>query len=268
MKKSILPILLTLGSYWNLGFALYTLYHANPNRYEGNLYIYSILFVLASYVLTGIALTILARAVDHSPARLAWIPFARLYLLGSLADVYTANRLTTEKTVQAVGYRPSRLRHQLTLLRAGNVAAGVISFVAVFLFLIFSLIPLLFLTEGIRQGQFDFSNTDPEVAIPMLAITFGGTWLAITAVISNLAIGGLLLICYGIALHRVYSALRLPFAPLWAIVSAPNPLLTALLLLIYTLRAKDRAERFLPPREDPARATPESPTEDAAESPS
>lgn len=268
MKKSILPILLTLVSYWNLGFVLYTLYYIERNSHDKDSYIIPLLFAIATYVLTGIALTILARAVDHSPARLAWIPFARLYLLGSLADVYTANRLTTEEAVRAVGYRPSRLRHQLPLLRAGNVVAGVFSFVAFMLFLIFSLIPLLFLSAAIYYGDFDLSHADLEVAIPMLAITFGGTWLAITAVISNLAISGLFAVCHGVALSRIYSALGLPCAPLWAAVSVPNPLLTALLLLIYTLRAKDRAERFLPPREDPAQTPPESPAEIQAQDPS
>ena len=268
MKKYILPVSLTVVSYGIYGFALYTLYHANPNRYEGDLYIYSILFVLASYVLTGVALTVLARSVKRSLIWMAWIPFARLYLLGSLADVYTANRLTTEEAVRAVGYRPSKLRHQLPLLRAGNVVAGVFSFVAFMLFLIFSLIPLLFLSAAIYYGDFDLSHADLEVAIPRLAITFGGTWLAITAVISNLAIGGLFAVCHGVALSRIYSALGLPCAPLWAAVSVPNPLLTALLLLIYTLRAKDRAERFLPPREDPAQTPPESPAEIQAQDPS
>lgn len=268
MKKQIPPILLAFASYGILGYVLYVLAYIERNSYDRDAFIVPLLFAIVTYAITGIALTILAASVKPSLIWMAWLPFARLYLLGSLADVYTANRLTTEEAVRAVGYRPSRLRHQLPLLRAGNVVAEVFSFVAFMLFLIFSLIPLLFLSAAIYYGDFDLSHADLEVAIPRLAITFGGTWLAITAVISNLAISGLFAVCHGVALSRIYSALGLPCAPLWAAVSVPNPLLTALLLLIYTLRAKDRAERFLPPREDPAQTPPESPAEIQAQDPS
>ena len=43
MKKYILPVSLAAVSYGEYGFVLYTLYHAKPNRYDGNLFIFSIL---------------------------------------------------------------------------------------------------------------------------------------------------------------------------------------------------------------------------------
>ena len=97
---------------------------------------------------------------------------------------------------------------------------------------------------------------------PRLAVTFGGTWLAITTVLCNLTFGGLSIFYCGVTLHRIYRALRLPCAPLWAILSVPNPLLASLFLLIYAIRTKDRAERFLPPEESPTEPPTEPPAED------
>ena len=251
MKKYILPVSLAAVSYGEYGFVLYTLYHAKPNRYDGNLFIFSILFVLASYVLTGVALTILARSVKPSRIWMAWIPFARLYLLGSLADLYTDNRMVPKKAHRLYRRLTSRLRYQVPLLRAGNVVTEAISFVLLPFFMIFSFIPLLILSEAILHGE-DFSRYDPEIVIPRLAVIFGGTWLFLTVVVFSLIIGALSTFCYGVSLHRIYRALRLPCAPLWAILSVPNPLLAALFLLIYALRTKDRAEQFLPPAEPPA----------------
>ena len=262
MKKYILPVSLTVASYGIYGFTLYTLYHANPNGHDRDLYIYSILFVLASYVLTGVALTILARSVKPSLIWMAWIPFARLYLLGTLADLYADNRMVSKKAHRLYRRRPSRLRYQVPLLRAGNVVTEAISFVLLPFFMIFSFIPLLILSEAILHGA-DFSRYNPEIVIPRLTVIFGGTWLFLTVVVFSLTIGALSTFCYGVSLHRLYRALGLPCAPLWAILSVPNPLLASLFLLIYALRTKDRAERFLPPEEPPA----ETPTEPPAEDP-
>ena len=266
VKKYILPVSLTVVSYGIYGFVLYTLYHAEPNRHDGNLFIFSILFVLASYVLTGVALTILARSVKPSLIWMAWIPFARLYLLGALADLYTDNRMVPKKADHLYRRLTSKLRYQLPWVCTGNVVSGMISVVAFMLFLVFSFIPLAFMAAAIYYGE-DFSNADLEVAIPMLAITFGGTWLAITTVLCNLTFGGLSIFSRGVSLHRIYRALRLPCAPLWAVVSVPNPLLASLFLLIYATRTKDRAQRFLPPEEPPAETPTEPPTEPPEEPP-
>ncbi len=266
MKKYILPTSLTVASYGIYGFVLYTLYHAKPNRYDGNLFIFSILFVLASYVLTGVALTILARSVKPSLIWMAWIPFARLYLLGTLADLYADNRMIPKKPNRFPRRRPSRLRYRLPLLRAGNVVTEAISFVLLPFFMIFSFIPLLILSEAILHGA-DFSRYNPEIVIPRLAVIFGGTWLFLTVVVFSLTIGALSTFCYGVTLHRIYRALRLPCAPLWAILSVPNPLLASLFLLIYATRTKDRAQRFLPPEEPPTEPPAETPTEPPTEPP-
>ena len=252
VKKYILPTSLTVASYGIYGFVLYSLCHANPNKYDGHFFIPPILFVLASYVLTGVALTILARPVKPSLIWMAWIPFARLYLLGTLADLYADNRMAPKKADHLYRRLTSKLRYQLPWVCTGNFVSGMVSFVAFMLFLVFSFIPLSFMIAAIYYGDLDFSNADLEVAIPTLAVTFGGTWLAITTVLCNLTFGGLSTFCYGVSLHRIYRALRLPCAPLWAILSVPNPLLAALFLLIYATRTKDRAERFLPPEEPPA----------------
>ena len=266
MKKYILPVSLTVASFGILGYVLYALCYISRNVQDKDAWIIPLLFTLATYLITGVALTILARSVKPSLIWMAWIPFARLYLLGSLADLYTDNRMVPKKAHRPYRRLTSRLRYQVPLLRAGNVVTEAISFVLLPFFMIFSFIPLLILSEAILHGE-DFSRYDPEIVIPRLAVIFGGTWLFLTVVVFSLTIGALSTFCYGVSLHRIYRALRLPCAPLWAILSVPNPLLAALFLLIYALRTKDRAEQFLPPEEPPAETPTEPPTEPPAEDP-
>lgn len=266
MKKYILPVSLAAVSYGILGYVLYALCYISRNVQDKDAWIIPLLFTLATYLITGVALTILARSVKPSLIWMAWIPFAQLYLLGALADLYADNRMIPKKADHLYRRLTSKLRYQLPWVCTGNVVSGMISVVAFMLFLVFSFIPLAFMAAAIYYGE-DFSNADLEVAIPMLAITFGGTWLAITTVLCNLTFGGLSIFYRGVSLHRLYRALRLPCAPLWAVVSVPNPLLASLFLLIYATRTKDRAQRFLPPEEPPTEPPAETPTEPPTEPP-
>lgn len=250
MKKCILPVLPAIVSYGILGYVLYTLYYISHNSQDKDAWVIPILFTVTTYLITGVALTLLARSVKPSLIWMAWIPFARLYLLGALADLYTDNRMAPGKARRPSRRRPSKLRYLLPWLRAGNVVTEAISFVLLPFFLIFCLVPLLFLSETIRNGE-DFSYpVDLTILIPRYTVIFGGTWLFLTVVVVSLILGGLAIFCRGVTLHRLYRALWLPCAPLWAIVSVPNPFLTALLFLIYAIRTKDRAERFLPSAEE------------------
>ena len=67
------------------------------------------LSAVACYVFLGVALTVLSRATGIGRVWQAWVPFANLYLIGLLADVYTDNRLTTEADRARPFYTPSLL---------------------------------------------------------------------------------------------------------------------------------------------------------------
>ena len=85
------------------------------------------LSAVACYVFLGVALTVLSRATGIGRVWQAWVPFADLYLIGLLADVYTDNRLTTEADRARPFYRPSDLRRRTLGYGIGSSAAGAVA---------------------------------------------------------------------------------------------------------------------------------------------
>jgi uncharacterized membrane protein YedE/YeeE len=70
-----------------------------------------LLLASALYVLMGLTLTFLCRAARKGSVWMAWVPFANLYLLGLMADVYTDDRVLRGEI--DARYAPSALRRKM-----------------------------------------------------------------------------------------------------------------------------------------------------------
>ena len=213
------------------------------------------LLPLAAYGLSGAALTSLSRSAKCGERWMAWVPFARLYLLGSLADLYTDNHLTADADRDAPDHHPSDLRHKL--LRSGmeSAVSGVITAILAALYAVFCAIPLLYLIAAFLNGEITakdiltgalFTDVHPLI----LAGLQLGTVLLCASVILFLIFTIRFLTAYGTALARVFRALNITRSALWAVLGVLIPYLAAILLFVRVRRAENPQAGFLPNEKD------------------
>ena len=114
-----------------------------------------LLLASALYVLTGLTLTFLCRAARKGSVWMAWVPFANLYLLGLMADVYTDDRVLRGEVSPA--YAPSTLRRKMLGYSIVQSVLGNIAGVAMLLSLFSGFAGLL---TGFFGGLFDQSDLE------------------------------------------------------------------------------------------------------------
>ena len=216
----------------------------------------SIPLLLASvlYVLMGLTLTFLCRAARKGSVWMAWVPFANLYLLGLMADVYTDDRVLRGEI--DARYAPSTLRRKMLGFSIVQSVFGGIVGVAVLISLFSGFAGLL---TGFFGGLFDQSDVR-EGANELLGVF--AVSLLITLVTA--AVFVLFYILYTVsackAHYRLFFMLGTPLPALWSAAVIFIPPLAAVMLFVFTVKNhRMLTEKFFPPMEAPRAEDSETP---------
>ena len=216
----------------------------------------SIPLLLASvlYVLMGLTLTFLCRAARKGSVWMAWVPFANLYLLGLMADVYTDDRVLRGEI--DARYAPSTLRRRMLGFSIVQSIFGGIAGVAVLISIFSGFAGLL---TGFFGGLFDQSDVR-EGANELLGVF--AVSLLITLVTA--AVFVLFYILYTVsackAHYRLFFMLGTPLPALWSAAVIFIPPLAAVMLFVFTVKNhRMLTEKFFPPMEAPRAEDSETP---------
>lgn len=208
----------------------------------------------ALYVLQGIALTFLCRAARKGSVWMAWVPFASLYLLGLMADVYTDDRVLRGEIDPR--YAPSTLRRKMLSFSIVQSVFGSIAGVAVLISLFSGFAGLL---TGFFGGLFDQYDIQ-EGANELLGV------FAVSFLISlvTAAVFVVFYILYAVsackAHYRLFFMLGTPLPALWSAAVIFIPPLAAVMLFAFTMKNRRvLTEKFFPPMESPRAEDGETP---------
>ena len=213
-----------------------------------------LLLASALYVLMGLTLTFLCRAARKGSVWMAWVPFANLYLLGLMADVYTDDRVLRGEIDPR--YAPSTLRRKMLSFSIVQSVFGSIAGVAVLISLFSGFAGLL---TGFFGGLFDQSDVQ-EGANELMGV-FAVSFL-ITLVTA--AVFVLFYILYTVsackAHYRLFFMLGTPLPALWSAAVIFIPPLAAVMLFVFTVKNhRVLTEKFFPPMEAPRAKDGEAP---------
>jgi hypothetical protein len=201
------------------------------------------LSAVACYVFFGVALTSLSRATGIGKVWMAWIPFANLYLLGLLADIYTDNRLTDDADRARPFYAPSNLRRKMLGYGIGSGVSGVLATFGATLCIAGGALAF-FTIIGLLAGG-DLPSDPPPIVGVMMGI---GALLGFVAGIFFLVFTVMFLISFCPALNRVFTALGAPVPALWVLLTIFVPVAAAIALFVFAVRRRESlAERFSAP---------------------
>jgi hypothetical protein len=205
-----------------------------------------LLLASALYVLTGLTLTFLCRAARKGSVWMAWVPFANLYLLGLMADVYTDDRVLRGEI--DARYAPSTLRRKMLGFSIVQSVLGNIAGVAVLISLFSGFAGLL---TGFFGGMFDQSDLEDGAneLLGVFAVSF--LIFLVTA-----AVFVLFYILYTVsackAHYRLFFMLGSPLPALWSAAVIFVPPLSAVMLFVFTVKNRRvLTEKFFPPMDDP-----------------
>lgn len=213
-----------------------------------------LLLASALYVLTGLTLTFLCRAARKGSVWMAWVPFANLYLLGLMADVYTDDRVLRGEINPR--YAPSTLRRKMLGCSIVQSVFGSIAGVAVLISIFSGFAGLL---TGFFGGLFDRSDLQ-DGADDLLGV-FVVSFL-ITLVTAAVFI--IFYILYAVsackAHYRLFFMLGAPLPALWSAAVIFVPPLAAIMLFAFTVKNRRvLTEKFFPPMESPRAEDSETP---------
>lgn len=198
------------------------------------------LSAVACYIFLGVALTTLSRATGIGKVWMAWVPFASLYLLGLLADVYTDNRLTTDEDRARPFYSPSCLRNKMLGYGIGSRVAGTLAAFGWTLCVAGGALAF-FLMLGLLVGGDIPSESPPTVGV-MMGI---GALIGFVAGIFWLVFSILYLVTFCPVMNRIFTALGAPVPALWVLLGIFLPVAMAISLFVLAERRRDSlAERF------------------------
>ena len=198
------------------------------------------LSAVACYIFLGVALTTLSRATGIGKVWMAWVPFASLYLLGLLADVYTDNRLTTDEDYARPFYSPSCLRNKMLGYGIGSSVAGMLAAFGWMLCIAGGALAF-FLMLGLLVGGDIPSESPPTVGV-MMGI---GALIGFVAGILWLVFSILYLVTFCPVMNRIFTALGAPVPALWVLLGIFLPVAMTISLFVLAERRRDSlAERF------------------------
>ena len=210
--------------------------------------------IAALYVLQGIALTFLCNAAHKGSVWMAWVPFANLYLLGLMADVYTDDRVLRGEV--SPDYAPSTLRRKMLGYSIAERITGGLVGVAWGLVLLSAL-------SGFFLALFGGFFENPEALESLEGL---GTILAVGVVL--LLVAAPLFIIFHIlylvsackAYYRLFHMLGSRVPALWPVFLLFLPPVTSLPLFVLTVKhRRELTERFFPPMEEPSAEDGETP---------
>lgn len=214
-----------------------------------------LLLASALYVLTGLTLTFLCRAARKGSVWMAWVPFANLYLMGLMADVYTDDRVLRGEI--DARYAPSTLRRKMLGYSIVQSVLGNIAGVAVLISLFSGFAGLL---TGFFGGLFDQSDLEDGANELLGVFVVSFLIFLVTA-----AVFVLFYILYTVsackAHYRLFFMLGTPLPALWSAAVIFVPPLSAVMLFVFTVKhRRELTDRFFPPMESPAEPAPAEPS--------
>ncbi len=178
---------------------------------------FSSLLIIFNYVAVAYGLMRIGKACGLNNPWLSWIPFARDYQLGAVADHYTAN------------YQSRTTRSRITLL-VMNIGTSIVAVVA--LSVILSSVYTLMNNIGLDLTQLVSGTIDPEALENQLEQYFKGMSEAelmgfVTSFLGAISVPALILavvaivyfVFYFIALYRVYNLVDPEHAALYIVLS-------------------------------------------------
>ena len=198
----------------------------------------------ALYVLQGIALTFLCRAARKGSVWMAWVPFANLYLLGLMADVYTDDRVLRGEV--SPDYAPSTLRRKMLGYSIVERITGGLVGVAWGLVVLSAL-------SGFFLALFGGFFENPEALESLegleIILAIGAVLLLLTAPLF-LVFHVLYLVSACKAHYRLFHMLGSRVPALWPVFLIFLPPVTSLPLFVLTVKhRRELTERFFPPME-------------------
>lgn len=209
-------------------------------------YLLPSLSAVVCYVFLGIALTTLSRATGIGRVWTAWVPFANIYLLGLLADVYTDNRLTTDADRARPFYTPSLLRRRMLGYGIAGSVTGTLAAFGWLLCLAGGALAFVLLL-GHFLGGIDPSDVSTMPGVLLVV----GALMGFVAGAFFLVFAILYLVAFCPALYRVLTAMDAPVPALWVLLAILFPAATAIALFVLSQRRWDTlAARFSPPAEE------------------
>ena len=213
-----------------------------------------IALIAALYVLQGIALTFLCNAARKGSVWMAWVPFANLYLLGLMADVYTDDRVLRGEV--SPDYAPSTLRRKMLGYSIAERITGGLVGVAWGLVLLSAL-------SGFFLALFGgfFENPEALESLEGLEIILAiGAVLLLVAAPLFIIFHILYLVSACKAYYRLFHMLGSRVPALWPVFLLFLPPVTSLPLFVLTVKhRRELTERFFPPMEEPSAEDGETP---------
>ena len=212
----------------------------------GLLQFFPFLLSVAAYVFQGLYLTSLCRASGRGSVWMAWVPFANLYLLGLMADVYTDTYFPTGIPGDPEDASPSALRRRMLGFSIVSHTSGAIAAAALAVFAITGIAGffLLLFSWGEAANDPDVQELVDvfRVSLPIFLVA-GAVWVVFEI---------LYLVAFCKSHHRVCALIGMPMPALWTLLGIVIPLVPAILLFV---RSRDRVKltaRFYPYAEENA----------------
>ncbi|MBP3665432.1 MAG: hypothetical protein J6K29_00125 [Clostridia bacterium] len=212
----------------------------------GLLQFFPFLLSVAAYVFQGLYLTSLCRASGRGSVWMAWVPFANLYLLGLMADVYTDTYFPTGIPGDPEDASPSALRRRMLGFSIVSHTSGAIAAAALAVFAITGIAGffLLLFSWGEAANDPDVQELVDvfRVSLPIFLVA-GAVWVVFEI---------LYLVAFCKSHYRVCALIGMPMPALWTLLGIVIPLVPAILLFV---RSRDRVKltaRFYPYAEENA----------------
>lgn len=174
----------------------------------------ALLVIIADYVLSSIGFSRIALRRNISNNWLAWIPVARYWIIGAIADSYDERKEIKR-----------RLRVFLVVLEAAKFA--IITPVLIYSL---QLLPY-FLEYGLDLFTYDLNNI--LLLVPIVGASFG-----------IVIINAIMTICYTIAIYKVFESTVPKTALIFTIIGALIPLLNGVFVFIVRNKGYDYVSAY------------------------
>lgn len=205
----------------------------------------SVLGVVA-YVFQGLYLTSLCRAAGRGGVWMAWVPFANLYLLGLMADIYTDTYFPAGIPGESEDASPSALRRRMLGFSIVSNISGTVAGMAFFVSIATGFVGFLMVLFSFGEAA---NDPGTEQLLRVFEVSFP-IFLAAAAVWTVFEILYLVVFCK--SHYRVCMLVGVPVPALWTVLGIVVPLAPAILLFVRTRDRARLAARFSPDREDEA----------------
>ncbi len=212
----------------------------------GIIQFFPFLLSVAAYVFQGLYLTSLCRASGRGSVWMAWVPFANLYLLGLMADVYTDTYFPTGILGDSEDASPSSLRRRMLGFSIVSHVSGAIAAAALAVCAITGLVGFFIVLFSFGEAA---NAPDVQELMDVFQVSFpiflvaGAVWMVFQI---------LYLVAFCKSHYRVCALVGLPMPVLWTLLGIVIPLIPSILLFV---RTRDRAKltaRFYPYAEETA----------------